>query len=109
MSLSKPAAAAYCDINKFMKSKPTTTFNAGAAGKFWQGRGMPDQSISKAELLQSLQTGSARVVPGELMVSLWLDHFKSWLTEQLYCRIPEGYEDGKGFHYGPPPVPNPRG
>jgi hypothetical protein len=92
-----------------MKLKPMTTFDAGVADKCRPGPGRPDHSISKAELLRSLQEGPVRVVPGELLVSIWLDNLRSWLMEQLCSRIPEGYEDEEGFHYGPRPAPSPRG
>jgi hypothetical protein len=86
-----------------------TTFTTAAADHCRQDTRLPDRSVSKAELLRSLREEPVRTVPGELLVSLWLDNLQNWLTQQLCARIPEGYEDESGFHYGPRPAPTPRG
>jgi hypothetical protein len=32
---------------------------------------------------------------------VWMGRIKVWMTDELCARIPEGYEDAEGFHYGP--------
>jgi hypothetical protein len=53
------------------------------------GTGMADQSFLRAVRPEATATPS------------WVGRINVWMTDEFCARIPEGFEDADGFHYGP--------
>ena len=64
-----------------------------------------DRATTKEELQQWLQQHKTRAVPRKKnRLQLWLDKFSTWFSVRFLNDIAVGYEDERGFHYGPNPA-----
>lgn len=67
-----------------------------------------DRSMSKEELYQSLWASQAAVTPPEpkpeAVTASWAAKVTKWLADKLLNKVPLGYEDETGFHYGKGPA-----
>jgi hypothetical protein len=81
-------------------------FGGGEADQPWVGLGLRNNFTSNGERFQTFRPGRPWVGPKHWFVSSLLGDVITWMTDPLCNRIPEGYEDERGFHYGCPPAQN---
>jgi len=108
LALFKNDTRRYIHISKHMKPKHISRFGGGEAVNPRLSPGLWDHFISPAEPGQSLPEAAAGAAQKNGALSSWMGQLIIRLTDPLCSRVPEGYEDEHGFHYGTQPAPGPR-
>jgi hypothetical protein len=91
-----------------MKQKHITRFGNGDALNPRLSPGLWDNFIPQPEPYQSPPEPPSCAAPKKSVFFSWMGQLIIRMTDPLCSRIPEGYEDEQGFHYGSRPAPSPR-